>query len=280
MQVHRTGGLGISHVQNRTAKTLGKTSRALNKILERLATAQRINRASDDAAGLSISEQLRTQVRGFKAASRNVSDAMSALNIADGAATEVEDMLQRQRELTLQAKNGTLTDDQRQALDVEFQQLQTEIDRVAESTEFNTQDLANGEGLSDGDAQIQAGPNEGDAVELPEMDMSVDALGLSGASIATLSDADDALGRIDSALDTLHEQRSAVGASVNRFESARNNLNVAEVNTQAAESVLRDQDMAAGLAELTRNQLLSEGGVAAFSRFNEISANHLLSLLG
>ncbi len=279
MQIQRSG-LGVAHVQNRTAKTLGKTSRALNKILERLATAQRINRASDDAAGLSISEQLRSQVRGFKMATRNVSDAMSALNITDGAAGEIENILQRQRELTLQAKNGTLTDDQRQALDVEFQQLQTEIDRIAESTEFNTQEAANGEGLSDGDAEIQAGANAGDTVELPPMDMTLDALGTEGASIATLSEADDALARIDSALDTLHGQRSSVGAMVNRFESTINNLQVAEVNTQAAESVLRDQDMASGLAALTRNQLLSEGGIAAFSRFNEISANHLLSLLG
>jgi flagellin len=278
MQIGRTGGVGVSRTPNRLGGTLEKTNRSLRRILERLSTAQRINRASDDAAGLAVSEQLRSQARGFKMADRNVTDAMSALNIADGAATEIEDMLQRQRELAIQARNGTLTDDQRQQLDVEFQQLTTEIGRIAENTQFNSQEVAGGEGLGTGNATIQAGANAGDEIALPAMDISVDALGLSGASVADFDSATQAVETIDNALDTLNTQRSSIGATVNRFTSTRNNLMVAETNTRAAESILRDQDMAAGLAELTRQQLLREGGVQAFQRFNEISANHILAL--
>lgn len=279
MQIGRTGGVGAARTPNRLGATLGKTNRSLRTILERLATAQRINRAGDDAAGLAVSEQLRTQARGFKMADRNVTDAMSALNIADGAATEIEDMLQRQRELAIQARNDTLTDDQREQLDVEFQQLTTEIGRIAEATQFNTQEVADGTGLGEGDAQIQAGANAGDQIALPEIDFSVDALGLSGASVADFDRATGAIETVDEALNVLNTQRSTIGAMVNRFTSTQNNLMVAETNTQAAESILRDQDMAAGLAELTRQQLLREGGMQAFRRFNEISANHILALL-
>jgi flagellin len=279
MQIQRAGGLGFAHVQNRTAATLGKKNKTLNKILERLATARRINRASDDAAGLSISEQLRTQIRGFKAASNNVSDAMSALNIADGATNKVAELLQRQRELALQSLNGTISNEQRAHIDQEYQQLQQEIDRSANATEFNRQDVGGGEGLASGDAQIQVGPNVNEMIELPPLNLGVDPLGLNGASVTDLSNARNALGRIDIALDQLNTQRSSIGATVNRFDSTLNNLSVAEANTQAAESALRDQDMAEGLTQLTRERLLSEGGIRAFARFNEISASHVLSLL-
>ncbi|MFW5775517.1 MAG: flagellin [Chitinivibrionales bacterium] len=279
MQIQRTGGVGFVRAQNKTSKALSTTNRALKIILHQLSTAQRINRASDDAAGLSISEMLRSQVRGFKSASRNVEDAVSALNIADGSSQEIGSILQRQRELALQARNDTLTDKQRTSLDAEYQSLQHEIDRIAQSTQFNRQKTSNGEGLADGDAKIQVGPDQGDEVSLPALDMSVDALGLSGASVATSAGAADALGRVDGAIDDLNAQRSLVGSVVNRFSSTMNNLEVAHINTQAAESVIRDQDMAAGLIELTRQRLLNEGATAAFGRFHDISANHVLSLL-
>ncbi|MFP4417210.1 MAG: flagellin [Chitinivibrionales bacterium] len=279
MHIQRSGGVGFVRAQNKTSKALSTTNRALKKILHQLSTAQRINRASDDAAGLSISETLRSQVRGFKSASRNVEDAVSALNIADGASREIGGILQRQRELALQARNDTLTDSQRGAIDKEYQSLQEEIDRIASSTEYNRQKTNNGEELADGDAQIQLGAQAGDQVSLPSLDMSVDALGLSGASVATSGAASDALSRVDSALDELNTQRSLVGSVVNRFSSTINNLAVAEINTQAAESVIRDQDMAAGLVELTRQRLLNEGATTAFRRFNEISANHVISLI-
>ena len=279
MNIQKTGGLRITSTQKGATDALRRTGRALSKILEKLSTARRINRASDDAAGLAIAEQLSTQVRGFKVANRNVSDAMSALNITDGVSTEIGAMLQRQRELALQARNDTLTDDQRQALDVEYQNLTQEIERIAQGTEFNTQEVASGQGLSSGTAQIQVGPNAGDTVTLPNVDMTAAGLAIAGTSIADSASAANALTAIDNAIDTMGTQRSNVGAMVNRLESTQNNLMVAETNTTAAESILRDQDMAMGIAEMTKNRLLQETGIRAFQRFNEISANHILGLL-
>jgi flagellin len=261
------------------SSALEKTGRSLQKILERLATAQRINRASDDAAGLSIAEQLTTQIRGFKMASQNVSDAMSALDIADSTTGQVADMLQRQRELSLQASNDTLTDQQRQNIDVEYQALNQEIDRISASANYNTQGVANGQDLASGTAQVQVGPNQGDQVVLPQVRITAAMLGTAGTSVATSAGAGNALTSIDTALDRLNSQRSQLGATVNKMEHIQNNISVAETNSQAAESVLRDQDMALGVTQLTTAQLLQESGTSAFARFREISANHLYSLL-
>jgi flagellin len=274
-----SSGVGSLKGQDVSVSALKKTNRALKKILRNLATGLRINQASDDAAGLSISEQLRTQIRGFKMASQNVTDAESALNIADGTANEVTGILQRQRELALQATNATLTNEQRQAIDVEYQQLNQEIDRITGAAQFNTQNVANGTGLGSGAAQVQAGANAGETVQMPLVDISANTLGVDTTSVATAAGAGTALDAIDTALQRINTQRSGVGAMTNRMQSIRNNLNIAEINTQAAESVLRDQDMAMGLAELTRNRLLQEGGIRTFARYNEISANHLFALL-
>jgi flagellin len=279
MQVTNLGTLGLAPQQARATAALGNTRRALQKILERLSTAQRINRASDDAAGLGVSEQLRTQIRGFKMATQNALDATSALNIAEGAGNGVSEMLQRQRELALQAQNDTLNDDQRSALNVEYQQLTQEINRLPQATQFNGQPVASGQGLGSGNAQIQVGPNAGDQVTLPASDMTAVGLGVAGTSIADRTSANAALGIIDTALGQLNTQRTNIGAMVNRLESTVNNLSLAEVNTQAAESVLRDQDMAKGLAELVQQQVLQEGAMRTFGRYNQISANHLLGLL-
>jgi flagellin len=279
MQVSNLGTLGLASQQAIGTGALNKTSRALEKILERLSTAQRINRASDDAAGLAVSEQLRTQIRGFKMATQNAVDTQSALNIAEGAGTEVESMLQRQRELAIQARNDTLTDDQRGMLDTEYQQITQEINRIPQATQFNTQQVAAGQGLGSGTAQAQVGANAGDQITLPKNDMTAVGLGVAGTSIASSAGASTALNAIDAALDQLHTQRSNIGAMVNRLESTINNLSVAEINTQAAESALRDQDMAKGLADLVQQQILYQGGTKTFARFNEISYNHLLGLL-
>jgi flagellin len=265
--------------QEKASKSLNKTNQELNKILERLSTALRINRASDDAAGLSVAEQLTTQIRGFKQASNNVSDAMSALNIADSAGNQVSDMVQRQRELALQSSNATLTDAQRGDLNTEYQALNQEITRISTASQFNTQSIAAGSGLSSGSAVIQAGPNAGDQVTMPRTDFTSAALAIGGTSIDTAANATNAINSLDNALNTLNSQRSTLGAMTNRFESTVNNLNIAEINTQAAESVLRDQDMASALVELTSKQILQQSTLSAFSKFSEISANHLFGLL-
>jgi len=279
MQIQGIGGLGMVQGQDQTVKSLNKTNRDLGKILEKLSTALRINRASDDAAGLSISQQLETQSRGFNMADQNVTSAMSALNIADSTGGQISDMVQRQRELALQASNDTLTNQQRQGLDTEYQALTQDIDRISGSSQFNTQNVANGQGLASGNAQIQVGANAGDQIQLPATNMGATALGITGTSIATGAGAQTALSKLDSALDTLNTQRSTIGSMTNRFESVRNNLSVSDINTQAAQSVLQDQDMAAGLADLTKTKLLLESGTQAFARYNEISSNHLFGLM-
>jgi flagellin len=212
-------------------------------------------------------------------ADQNVASAMSALNIADATGGQISDMVQRQRELALQANSDTLTNQQRQGLDTEYQALTQEINRISGSAQFNTQTVANGQGLASGNAQIQAGANAGDQIQVPQTNMSAAALGITGTSIATGAGAQTALSKLDNALNTLNTQRSTIGSMVNRFESVQNNLSVANINTQAAQSVIQDQDMAAGLAELTKTKLLLESGTQAFSRYNEISANHLFGLL-
>ncbi|MBN1760135.1 MAG: hypothetical protein JW863_17545 [Chitinispirillaceae bacterium] len=280
MQIGGTGSPLFSAGTQKTGNALKKTNRQLEKILERLSTAQRINRASDDAAGLGVSEMLRTNIRGYKMASRNALDAMSALNITDGGANEISDMLQRQRELAVQARNDTLTDNDRQSLDAEYQALTQEIDRLAQSTQYNRQNTSNGTELASGNAQIQVGADAGDQIALPQIDFSTATSGIAGTTIATSGGAQTAFAAIDIALQNLNQQRSTVGATINRFSSVINNLDNAMVNTQAAESVLRDQDMAQGVAELVRQQLLNEGGISAFQRFNEISRNHIMGILG
>jgi flagellin len=279
MRIDSSQPYGLIGSQDTATNSLNKTNKSLNKILERLSTALRINQASDDAAGLGIAEQLTTQIRGFQQATNNVSDAMSALNIADSAGNQVTDMVQRQRDLALQSSNATLTDSQRQDLNTEYQSLNQEITRISNASQYNTQSVAAGTGLSSGSAVIQAGPNAGDQMTLPKTDFTAAALQISGTSIDTAANATNAINSLDTAMNTLNSQRSTLGAMSNRFESTVNNLSVADINTQAAESVIGDQDLAQGMVDLTTQQLLQQSTLSAFSKFNEVSANHILGLL-
>ena len=279
MQVQKSAGSVFMGGPLAAEKTLKRTNRDLAKILEQLSTGTSINRASDDAAGLGISEHLRSNIRGFKVASQNITDAMSALNIADGAANETTNILQRQRELATQARNDTLTDKDRKALDSEYQQLSKEIDRLAGATKFNNQDVVSGSGLASGTSVIQTGAAAGDQVTLPQIDLKASSLGITESSIATQSNASEALSALDDALKSISNQRSTVGATINRLESSVDNLSVAMVNTQAADSVLRDEDMAVGLSELTRAKLIQEGSVVAFARFNDINKSYVSALM-
>jgi flagellin len=279
MQLQSAGNSYLTGAKH-TERSLRKTSSDLKKILERLSTGQRINRASDDAAGLGVSEVMRSNIRGFKMASQNIDDAISALDIADGTANEFSSILQRQRELAIQARNDTLTDKDRKSLDTEYKGLTEELSRLTDSTKFNRQHLTDGTDLGSGNSQIQAGAEVTDQITLPVVDFSSIAASLNGTSIATSSGAGSSLTALDSALKSVGSQRSIMGSTINRLESSVSNLAVAAVNTQAAESVIRDEDMADGLMELTRARLLQEGSIAAFSRFNQISQNHIMGLLG
>ncbi|MBN1984065.1 MAG: hypothetical protein JW795_21225 [Chitinivibrionales bacterium] len=279
MDTRQLSGIGVSSQSKTYTNAVSKNSKNLEKVLEKIATAQRINRASDDAAGLSISEQLRSQSRGFQMASQNVSDALSGLQIADGAVTEMSDMVQRQKELAIQASSDTVTDDQRGQLNKEFQQLSQEIDKISQSTRYNRQNLLNSTELADGTRQVQAGPNRGDSMTLPAFDLSASTLGISKLSISDAASAKAALSGLDDAMNSMNSQRSMIGGVMNRFESTQNNLSVANINTQAAESVIRDQDMAEGLAKMVRDTLLNETSQASLKRFSEITLNRALGLL-
>jgi len=280
MEVQRaSGGALFTTGTDRSAGALRKTNRQLEKILEQLSTAKRINRASDDAAGLGVAEQLTTQIRGFKQASQNIADATAALDIAEGAGREISDMLQRQRELAVAARNGTLSADDRKAMDKEYQALGAEINRITEVTNYNRQQVANNTELGSGNAQIQVGPNAGETLQLPAMDFGMIGAGLAGTSLTSAENAGAALSRVDAAINSMNTQRSSIGATMNRLTSAGDNLAVAMINTQAAESVIRDEDMAEGMAALTRERILQEGAVMTFARYAEITRNHILGLL-
>ena len=249
MQVQNTG-INIWAGSKKTEQTLKRTSKELNRILEKLSTSIRINSASDDAAGLAISEELTTRIRGYKMASQNIANSISAFTIADGTGRAVSEILQRQRELAAQASNSTLKDSDRVAIDKEFQLLSKEIDRISQSASFNKQGVAAGEGLASGSAVIQSGPESTDQITMPQIDLRTAITGISEVSLLTLEDAVKAIGTLDEAISSVNTQRSTLGSAVNRLESTVNNLSVAIINTQAAESVIRDQDMAAGLADL------------------------------
>ena len=279
MRIDNKSDMGLGAPQKKITGAMEQTNKQLRSVLEKLSTGQRINRASDDAAGLAISEGLLSQTRGLKMAGRNAMDAVSALNIADGAANESANILQRQRELAAQSRNATLSDDNRQALNKEFQQLTKELERISESTNFNNQNLANGTGLGDGNAELQIGPNQGDTVNTAQFNISPQALKLSEMDISTAAGATEAFSSIDTAIQELSGQRSNIGALTNRLESTVRNLQTADVNTTAAQSVIRDQDMAMGIAELVKNQVLNQSASNAFSVFNRISADHILGLI-
>jgi flagellin len=280
MEVQRaSGGAFFTTGTDRAQGALRKTNRQLAKILEQLSTAKRINRASDDAAGLGIAEQMTTQIRGYRQASQNIADATAALDIAEGAGAEISDMLQRQRELAVAASNGTLANNDRAALDKEYQALTLEINRITEVTNYNRQQVVNNTDLASGNAQIQVGPNAGETLIIPGMNFNAVGTELAGTSLLTSDAAQAALSKVDSGITAMNSQRTSIGATLNRLTSAGDNLAVAMINTQAAESVIRDEDMAEGLAALTRERLLAEGAVMTFARYAEISRNHILGLL-
>ena len=227
-----------------------------------------------------MSQELDSQARGFKVASDNVSDAASALNITQGVANQTADILQQQRDLALQASNGTLNDSERQSINTEYQQLTQQLDQQANSAQYNTQGVANGTGLAGGNSQIQAGPNAGDAVTAPQVNLTSKALGIAGTSVATAGQAQTAIGSIDNALKNLNSQQSAVGAFSNRLDYENDNLNTEAINTQSAESVISDEDMARGATDLSTQLLLNQTSTAAFAMFNNISQNNILGLMG
>lgn len=268
-----------------TGNSLRQVDRQLQKSLERLSTGLRINRAADDAAGLSVSEQLRTQVRGLNMGARNIQDGVSLLNIAEGALIEVEAMLQRMRELSIQSANDTLTSSERSYIDIEVTQLKSEVDRIVAGTQYNSQQLLNGVapwGTAPGGI-LHIGPNNNAAADTIQYRISptnTTALGINGASLSVLtqSSSTQAISTLDRALTSVNALRANLGAMVNRLEHALANQENQETNMQAAESVIRDADFAYETSLFTRNQILSQSSTSMLAQANT-APQSVLSLL-
>ncbi len=273
-----------------TQGSLFKSNRAVGKNLEKLSTGLRINRSSDDAAGLSISENLRAQVKGTGQAKKNALDGISLLNIAEGAANEVSSILQRMRELAVQSSSDTLTDTERSYTNQEFGQLSEEIDRIAEVTNFNGQKLLSGgstsrfgSGSTGSTLWIDANDQVGDdslTITIATLSTSTTTgLKLADDNLSSQTAAVQAITELDSAISSVNEMRSDLGAWVKRLESTINNLAVSNTNQQAAESQIRDVDFAYESSKFTKNQILSQSANAMLSQANQ-STQGVLQLLG
>ena len=258
-------------------RSLAKSSGELATALQRLSSGLRINSAKDDAAGLAISERLTTQVRGYNQAIRNAGDGISLAQTAEGGMEAITNSMQRMRELAVQAANYSNTTADRTAINSEFAQLKTEIDRVSAQTKFNTRGLLDGTFTA---AAFQVGANSGEVISVDAItNMGATALGLTAAiDVTTAANATTAIGAIDTALTTVTSARANLGASINRFEQTVSNLRVTVENLSAARSRIQDADFAAETAALTRMQILQQSGMAVLSQANAIPQG-VLSLL-
>lgn len=251
-------------------KNMGGIRRGLDQSMERLSSGSRINKAADDAAGLAISESLRALIRGQRQANRNANDGISLVQVAEGSLNEVSNMMIRLRELGVQAASDTIGDTERKFLDVEYQQLKSEVQRVTDSTNFNGYDLLNGSG---GVIDIQVGVKNNpfqDRISFNSSaaNSSLEALGLVAESIATKEGAQMSLDVVDNALTSVNAIRANFGALQNRLSSTSQNLLVAEENFSAANSRIRDADIAAESSEFTRNNILMQAGISVLSQAN------------
>ncbi|MBZ4683038.1 MAG: flagellin [Fusobacteriaceae bacterium] len=284
-------------------RNLTMTNQRVEKSLERLSSGYRINRAADDAAGLAISEKMRGQINGLKMATKNSEDAISLIQTAEGALNETHAILQRMRELAVQAANDTNTDTDRRQIQQEMNQLRKEIDRITESTEFNTKILLNGD-YADNGLIFHIGANKDQTVTLTLNDMSAAALGIAGKiekevikrdeagnpvldangqevketqlvdsqdtaiSVMSVGEAEIAIKTINDALEKVSDERAKYGAMQNRLEHTINNLKVSAENLQAAESRIRDADMAEEMVKFSKNKIIAQSGTAMLAQAN------------
>jgi flagellin len=263
-------------------RVLGITNDATGKNMEKLSSGQAINRAGDDASGLAVSEKMRSQIRGLNQASKNAANGISFIQTTEGYLQESEDILQRLRELSVQASNGVYTSEDRMQIQVEVSQLVDEIDRIASHAQFNGMGLLtgrfardNGENVVTGSMWIQVGANMDQRKRIYVGTMTAKALGVRNAGndgIVSLEDADGAnrtIGVVDLALKKVNKQRADLGAYQNRLEHAIKGIDVGAENLQAAESRIRDTDMAKEMVEYTKNRILVQAGGAMLAQANQ-----------
>ena len=257
-------------------RQLGITTSSQAKSSEKLSSGYRINRAGDDAAGLTISEKMRSQVRGLNKASSNAQDGVSLIQVAEGALGETHSILQRMNELATQAANDTNTSIDRGAIQKEINQLTFEIDRIRSATQFNTMDLIDGSFTK---RNLQVGSLEGQGITISIRNMDASTIGVKNLNMSTFFTAGSAMTKIQSAINQVSEQRSYLGALQNRLEHTISNLDNISENTQAAESRLRDTDMAEEMVEYSKNNILAQAGQSMLAQANQ-SNQGVLSLLG
>jgi len=269
----------ISSIVSQNA--LNKSQRTLQKTMESLSTGSRINRASDDATGLAIAENMKTQINGLNAAVRNANDAISLLQTADSAMGSIGDMLQRMRELGTLAQNDTYSTAQRVAMNDEFVSLQSEIERVAENTQWNGMNLLDGSGGSSGGQSLfifQIGANAIQTITVAVPGMGVTTLGISMVSIGTVGEAQSAVAALDEAISILNTRRSVIGSAINRLTYTIENLDNISQNAQMSRSAVADTDYAKATSELARLQILQQAATAMLAQANQ-QPNMVLALL-
>ncbi len=258
-------------------RNLVATDFELSKVMEKLASGLRINRAADDAAGLAVSEKLRTQVRGLQVATDNAQHAISMVQVAEGALNEVHSILQRLRELAVQAANDHLTDQDRAQIQKEVNQLLEQIDYIGQTTQFNTKRLLSGDYASTA-LTFQVGANAGEVIAVTVGTVNTAALSINGLSVSDLNSASNAIASIDFAISYVTDLRTKLGAFQNRLERIVSSNNIGVENQSAAESRIRDVDMAKAVMDLVRYQILQNTGVAALAQANALP-QAVLSLL-
>lgn len=263
-----------------TNRQLGIITDAQSKSTEKLSSGYKINRAADDAAGLAISEKMRSQIRGLDRASLNAQDGISAIQTAEGALNEVHSMLQRMNELATQAANDTNTSSDRSKIADELQALGSEIDRVATTTQFNTQNLLDG---SFSGKNLQVGALSGQTIAIKISAMKLSKIGITASNLKTSkinsnTGAGKVMAEVQSAIDIVSTQRSKLGALQNRLEHTIKNLDTTSENTSAAESRIRDTDMAKEMVTYSKNNILAQAGQAMLAQANQ-STQGVLSLL-
>ena len=262
----------------------------LQKSMEKLSSGQKINRAGDDAANLAVSEKMRSQIRGLNQASKNVQNSVSFIQTTEGYLQETTDILQRIRELAVQASNGVYSDEDRMQIQVEVSQLVAEVDRIASSAQFNGYNMLTGRFAKETDNSItfQVGANVDQNIKINIASATAESLGLRGkgqdgedGALVSVSDTETAnrtLATIDEALKTVNRQRADLGAVQNRMEMAAKGINIASENMTSSESIIRDADMAKEMVDFTKNSILQQASVAMLSQANSQSQN-VLSLL-
>jgi len=248
---------------------MGANNNAVQSSLEKLSSGMKINRAGDDAAGLAISEKMRAQIRGLDMATKNAQDGISLIQTAEGALQESHSILQRMRELAVQAASDTNEEFDREAIQAEVEQLIEELNGIADRTEFNNKKLINGD-LADEGLIFHIGANEGQNITVTIDEMNAEELGVDEVNLEDQESADAAITTINDAINTVSEQRAALGAIQNRLEHTINNLGASSENLTAAESRIRDTDMAKEMMEFTKNNILTQASQAMLAQANQV----------